>query len=53
MDLQEALRTGYPEVDWVHLAFRLEGNGFFNAGMQQQVRIMAETAVGMLQAVNC
>ena len=52
-DLQETLRAGYPEVDWDHLADRLDANGFFDAGMQQQVRILAETAVGMLQAVNC
>jgi hypothetical protein len=52
-ELQETLRAGYPEADWDRLAGLLDGNGFFDAGMQQQVRIMAETAVGMLQAVNC
>ncbi|MGB3717799.1 MAG: DNA alkylation repair protein, partial [Candidatus Promineifilaceae bacterium] len=36
--------------DWDRLDDRLDGNGFFDAGMQQQVRIMAETAVGMLPA---
>ncbi|MGB3716452.1 MAG: hypothetical protein WA996_18690, partial [Candidatus Promineifilaceae bacterium] len=50
IDLQETLRAGYPEADWDRLDDRLDGNGFFDAGMQQQVRIMAETAVGMLPA---
>jgi len=46
--LQEALRAAFPERDWALLAGQLEGNGFFEAGMQQQVRIMAEKAAVML-----
>ena len=53
IDLKEALRAGYPEADWDRLAGLLDGNGFFDAGMQQQVRIMAETALGMLPAASC
>jgi 3-methyladenine DNA glycosylase AlkC len=48
IDLQEALDAGYPAVDWDRLTRLLDGNGFFDAGMQQQVRIMAQTVVGML-----
>jgi 3-methyladenine DNA glycosylase AlkC len=47
-DLQQALQEGYPEVGWDTLPDRLDANGFFEAGMQQQVWIMAETAAGML-----
>ena len=48
-DLQLALERHFPQQSWEGLRGRLEERGFFDAGMQQQVRIMAETATDMLE----
>jgi 3-methyladenine DNA glycosylase AlkC len=47
-ELQEVLSAGYPEVNWDGLGDELELRGLFESGMQQQIRIMARTAVDML-----
>lgn len=44
-DLQQALTEGMPNVDWRDLSLDLEARGFYQAGMQRQVGIMAEVAL--------
>jgi 3-methyladenine DNA glycosylase AlkC len=46
-DLQRALVGAFPDRPWGELRAELERRGFFEAGMQQQVGIMAQTAVDM------
>lgn len=48
--LQSALAARFPDQAWGGLRDELERRGFFEAGMQQQVRLMAETALALLDA---
>jgi 3-methyladenine DNA glycosylase AlkC len=47
-DLQSILAQRFPDVRWDRLPRELESRDFFQAGMQQQVRIMAEASLAML-----
>jgi 3-methyladenine DNA glycosylase AlkC len=49
-DLQAILEGHFPGGRWDRLPAELERRGFFEAGMQQQVRILAEAAVDLLEA---
>ena len=46
--IQDCLRGPFPTVAWQGLADELEDRGFFAAGMQAQIRIMAETILQMI-----
>lgn len=47
-DLQSILTEHFPEVRWNALGSELDKQGFFQAGMQQQVRILAEATAALL-----
>jgi 3-methyladenine DNA glycosylase AlkC len=47
-DLQHTLVGHLPNVSWDGLPAELEQAGFFDAGMQQQVRIMAQVSLATL-----
>lgn len=47
-DLQGALVSAFPDVDWAALPSRLEEDGFFEASMSTQVRLMAQVSAGQL-----
>ena len=46
-DLQRSLTKGLPKIRWDRLGAELESRGFFEAGMQRQVSIMAEAALAL------
>ena len=47
-NLQGALVGAFPDVDWAALPSRLEEDGFFEASMSAQVRLMAQVSAGQL-----
>jgi 3-methyladenine DNA glycosylase AlkC len=49
-DLGASMTSLFPEVDWDRLGPFLEPRGFFAAGMQEQVRIMAAACVELAGA---
>ena len=48
--LEHTLTAHFPRTDWFILRAELDGRGFFEAGMQAQVRMMAEVPAEMLGA---
>lgn len=52
-DLQTILAEHFPDVQWQQLPAELEARGFFQAGMQQQVGIMAEAPTTLLGEQHC
>ncbi len=47
-DLQDTLAQHFPDISWDGLCRDLERRAFFAAGMQQQVRILAEASAAMV-----
>lgn len=47
-DLQRILAAHFPEEPWDGLRAEVEKRGFFETGMQQQVRILAQASAAML-----
>jgi 3-methyladenine DNA glycosylase AlkC len=46
--LQSSLAQHFPQLSWDGLRAELEARDFFAAGMQQQVRLMAEVSIDLL-----
>ena len=51
-DLQEAMARNFPDAHWDNLEKTLVEKGFFEAGMQEQIRLMAEVSVEIASSLD-